>query len=434
MAKRLSAILRAYRLFSTVATPLTPLLLARRLRQGKESRARLRERRGEATLERPAGPLVWLHGASVGEISSIVPLVERLHARNVGVLVTSGTLTSAGFAEQRLPRGAIHQFVPLDMPRFVRRFLAHWRPDLALLVESDLWPNLIIETAARDIPLILVNARLSDASYRRWRKLPSTIGALLERFDLCLARTALDAERFAALGAPRLTTTGNLKLDGPAPPVHEEHMWQVKAAIGQRPVIAAASTHPGEETAVIEAHRRLSGKFPGLLTIIAPRHPERGAGVAQIAAVGGLNSALRSRGELPDAGTDIYIADTVGELGVLYRLAPLVFIGGSLVRHGGQNPIEAAKLGAAVLHGPHVGNFAEIYAALDAAHGAQPVADTEELVERFGRWLADPLARARAADAARATVDSLGGALERTVMALDPYLMQLRLGQRAGHA
>jgi 3-deoxy-D-manno-octulosonic-acid transferase len=199
-------------------------------------------------------------------------------------------------------------------------------------------------------------------------------------------------------------------------------------------VIAAASTHAGEETIVIAAHARLRANFPGLLTLIAPRHPERGLGVVEIAAAAGLTAALRSRGELPGASTDIYVADTMGELGLIYRLAPVVFIGGSLVRHGGQNPIEAAKLGAAILHGPHVWNFGELYAALDRAHGAEPVADADALTAGLSAWLGDPAARARVANAARTTVEGLGGALERTLQSLDPYLMQIALRQRANNA
>jgi 3-deoxy-D-manno-octulosonic-acid transferase len=337
-------------------------------------------------------------------------------------------------AEQRLPRGVIHQFVPLDVPVFVRRFLDHWRPDLALFVESDLWPNIVIETSQRGVPMILINGRLSENSFRRWRYLPGTIVNLLRRLDLCLARTPADAARFRELGAAQVVIAGDLKLDGPAPPADPGKLAALQSAIGGRPAIAAASTHAGEETAVIDAHRRLRENFPGLLTLIAPRHPERGAGVAAIARAGGLNTRLRSRGELPDASTDIYVADTVGELGLLYRLAPIVFIGGSLVRHGGQNPIEPAKLGAAILHGPHIWNFAEIYAALDRAHGAEPVADANKLTAGFAALLAQPAARARLADTARATVEGLSGALERTLQSLDPYLMQLRLRQRAGHA
>jgi 3-deoxy-D-manno-octulosonic-acid transferase len=428
---KLPAALRAYRLLSAAATPLAPLLLSQRLKRGKEHRARLAERRGEARIARPRGPLVWLHGASVGEIAAVLPLVERIAARGLNVLVTSGTVTSGGLAEQRLPRGVIHQFVPLDVPRYVRRFLDHWRPDLALFVESDLWPNIIIETAALRTPMIVVNGRLSEASFRRWRRLPTMIVALLGRLDLCLAGSPADASRFTELGAPRVLTSGNLKFDVPSLPADRDKLADLRAAIGERPVIAAASTHAGEESAVIEAHRRLRGQFPGLLTLIAPRHPERGRGVVELAETAGLRAAQRSRGERPSRGTEIYVADTVGELGLIYRLAPVVFIGGSLVRHGGQNPIEAAKLGAAILHGPHVWNFAEVYAALDAAHGAEPVADPGRLAGAMAAWLNDPAARAQSAEAARATVEALGGALERTLQSLEPYLMQLQLHGRA---
>jgi 3-deoxy-D-manno-octulosonic-acid transferase len=430
---RLPAPLRAYRLFSAAIRPLTPLLLARRLRHGKEHAERLPERRGVSAVPRPPGPLVWLHAASVGELISVLPLIERIHGREVNVLVTSGTVTSGGLAEQRLPSGVIHQFVPIDVPKFVRRFLDHWQPDLALFVESELWPNIMIETSRREVPMILVNGRLSENSFRRWRYVPASIGALLHRLDLCLARTPADAERLGELGARHVVTTGDLKLDGPAPPADRGKLAALQGAIGGRPLIAAASTHAGEEAAMIEAHQRLAGNFPGLLTLIVPRHPERGAAVADIARAAGLNARLRSRGELPDAATNIYIADTVGELGLVYRLAPVVFIGGSLIRHGGQNPIEPAKLGAAILHGPHVWNFAEIYAALDQARGAETVADANKLIAALAALMAQPERRGRIADAARATVDGLSGALERTLQSLDPYLMQLRL-ERADHA
>jgi 3-deoxy-D-manno-octulosonic-acid transferase len=428
------AALRTYRLLSSAAGPLTPLLLARRLRRGKEHRERLHERRGEARIARPDRPLVWVHGASVGELVAVLPLIERINARGIGVLVTSGTVTSGGLAEQRLPHGVIHQFVPLDVPQFVRRFLDHWRPDLALLVESDLWPNMVIETSAQGVPIILVNGRLSERSFRRWRRLPAMIVALLGRLDLCLARTPADASRFAELGAPHVVTTGNLKFDAPDLPVDRDKLADMQDATADRPVIAAASTHTGEEGVIIEAHRRLRDRFPGLLTLIAPRHPERGPGVRDLAAATGLKTALRSRGEKLNAATEIYVADTMGELGLLYRLAPIVFIGGSLVRHGGQNPIEAAKLGAAIIHGPHVSNFAEVYAALDAARGAERVNDSDQLTAALAAWLTDPAARMEAAEAARATVASLGGALERTLQALEPYLMQLQLRRQAAHA
>jgi 3-deoxy-D-manno-octulosonic-acid transferase len=433
VSDRLPAALRAYRLFSTAMTPLTPLFLARRQRLGKEHGLRLGERRGVSAKGRPHGPLVWLHGASVGELISVLPLIERIHAREVNLLVTSGTVTSGGLAEQRLPREVIHQFVPIDVPYFVRRFLDHWEPDLALFVESELWPNIMIETSRRAVPMILINGRLSANSFRRWQHAPATIGDLLRRLDLCLARTPADAERLSELGARHVVTTGDLKLDGPAPPADRDKLAALQRAVAGRPLIAAASTHEGEEAAMVDAHLKLRANFPNLLTVIAPRHPERGESVAELARAAGLAARLRSRGELPDATTEIYIADTVGELGLIYRLAPIVFIGGSLIKHGGQNPIEPAKLGATILHGPHVANFAEIYAALDEAHGAELIVDATKLTAGLAAMMAQPDVRAGVADAAYRTVTALGGALERTLASLDPYLMQLRL-QRADDA
>ena len=434
MAEAVPLTLTLYRLLTAMAVPLADLLLRYRLRRGKEHPQRLAERRGESSVPRPAGPLVWLHGASVGEINSILPLVERILRRDITVLVTAGTMTAAEMAGRQLPRGAIHQFVPLDLPQFVSRFLDHWRPSLALIVESDLWPNTVLAAADRGIPLIVINGRISERSFRRWRRFPRTIGALLARFDLCLAQSAEDAARYSGLGAPRYLTTGNLKLDVPAPQADPARLLALRTAIGPRPVIAAASTHPGEESSMIDAHRRLRSTFAGLLTVLVPRHPERGGGIAELATAQGLACAVRSRGELPKRATEIYIADTIGELGLIYRLAPIVFMGGSLVGHGGQNPIEPAKLGVAILHGPNVWNFAEIYAALDGAGGAEMITDTGRLTVRIGAWLTDADARSKVAQAGLHAMEALGGALERTVAALDPYLMQFGLERRGGDA
>jgi 3-deoxy-D-manno-octulosonic-acid transferase len=424
--------LRLYRLASLAVMPaLAPRVLRWRIERGKENPARLGERYGQASQPRPSGPLIWLHGASVGEMLAVIPLIERLRAKNFAVLMTSGTVTSAALAEQRLPAGAVHQFVPLDAPQFVVRFLDHWRPDLALFVESDLWPNLILTCAERDIPMILVNGRVSERSFKRWRRLPRAIGALLGRFDLCLAQSNGDAQRYGQLGAPRISNIGNLKLDVPAPPADAPTLSKLAGIVLTRSVIAAASTHPGEEDEVIAAHQQLRAKHPKLLTIIAPRHPERGPAIAEAAKGAGLAVALRSQGDLPKPDVDLFVADTLGELGLVYRLAPIVFMGGSLASRGGQNPIEAIRLGAAIVHGPHVWNFAEIYQSLDAARGAQLVADKDALTNCLATWLVNPTARKAVADAAAATIEKLGGALDRTLAALEPYLMQLRLEQQA---
>jgi 3-deoxy-D-manno-octulosonic-acid transferase len=357
-----------------------------------------------------------------------------LRSQQVNLLVTSGTVTSAQVIRDRLPEDVLHQFIPLDAPRFVTRFLHHWRPDLGLFIEQDLWPNLIVSAARRRIPLVLINGRMSEQSFKGWRSLRRTAKALLGKFDLCLAQSAVDAERFSQLGMQVVQVTGNLKLDVPAPPADEMQLAQMQRATADRQILVAASTHPGEEDAIIEAHRRARKSRPRLLTIIVPRHPERGAEVLGRASAAGARAILRSSGVMPDVRTDIYVADTIGELGLFYRLTHVVFMGGSIVEHGGQNPIEAAKLGKPILHGPNVWNFLDIYAALDAARGAEEVENIGHLAMRIGDLMKDQAARKAAGDAAFRTVDRLGGALDRTFAELEPYLMQLRLSYQSSDA
>src|SRR5215212_4220189 len=434
LANSLPMMLRVYQKLSSAVVPLAAALINRRLKQGKEDPARIGERRGISRVIRPQGPLVWIHGASVGEILAAAALVEKLRALDIRVLLTSGTVTSAAVVAKRFPSDIIHQYVPYDSPRYVARFLDHWRPSLALFIESDLWPNLILSSAARRLPMVLINGRMSHRSFPRWRRIAGTISALLGRFDVCLAQSDVDAERFAALGSRNVVTTGNLKLDVPAPPADAAKLDMLMSMTRGRPVVLAASTHPGEEEILTEAHKSLVGFFPKLLTVIVPRHPDRGEAIARMIATSGLNPTLRSHEDLPTATTDIYVADTMGELGLFYRLAPIVFMGGSLVEHGGQNPIEAIKLGASVIHGPHVFNFTDVYEALDAAGGARRADTQEALVKQFGQMLADPKAREAVLTASERVVGQLGGALERTLSALEPYLLQLRIEMGAANA
>jgi 3-deoxy-D-manno-octulosonic-acid transferase len=434
MANSLPMTLRTYRRLSAAAALLAPALIKRRLKQGKEDPARIGERRGMSRDTRPHGPLVWIHGASVGEVLAAAALIERLRALNIRILLTSGTVTSASIVAKRFPADIIHQYVPYDSPRYVARFLDHWRPSLALFIESDLWPNLILSSAARRLPMVLINGRMSQRSFRRWRRMTGTISALLGRFDVCLVRSETDAERFTALGSRNVVTTGNLKLDVAAPPADSGKLERLMAVTRGRPIVVAASTHPGEEDILLEAHKTLAGFFPSLLSVIVPRHPDRGEAIARSITASGLHAALRSREELPTAATDVYVADTMGELGLFYRLAPIVFMGGSLVEHGGQNPIEAIKLGASVVHGPHVFNFTDVYEALDSADGARQAETQEALVKQLGRLLADPGARKSSVDAAERVVEQLGGGLDRTLAALEPYLLQLRLEMGAADA
>lgn len=432
MPDTLPITLRAYRRLSSSLTPMIPLLIKRRLRNGKEDPERVDERRGIAAIERPAGPLVWVHGASVGEVLAAATLIERLRASNMRILLTSGTVTSAAIVAKRFPPDIIHQYIPYDSPRYVARFLDHWHPSLALFIESDLWPNLILSAAKRRVPMALINARMSQRSFPRWQKLSKTISALLGSFEICLAQSDTDAERFGALGARSVLVTGNLKFDVQAPPGDTAKLDALKAATRGRPIVVASSTHPGEEEIILETHKALTNFFPTLLTVIVPRHAHRGEAIAEMVQANGLRATMRSRGEAP--GADVYVADTMGELGLFYRLTPVVFMGGSLVPHGGQNPIEPAKLGAAIVHGPHVFNFTDVYDALDRAGGARQANSSEQLVKLLGQLLGDKAARDASIDAAGEVVSRLGGALDRTLYALEPYLMQLRFEMGGHHA
>jgi 3-deoxy-D-manno-octulosonic-acid transferase len=430
MSAPLPPLLHTYRVAASVLEPAAAMLLAWRRRKGKEDRTRLAERRGSPSRPRPEGHLVWVHGASLGETISILPLVERLTRQGVSVLVTSGTRTSADLIARRLPPGALHQFMPLDVPRYVRRFLDHWRPGLAMFAESEIWPNMVMELDRREVPLVLVNGRLSERSFRRWTRLEASARALMTRFSLCIAQSPADGERLMRLGAPRVVVAGNLKFDAPPPPADPRVVASLGGLVAGRPVWVAASTHPGEEEIVVGAHRALAEHVPNLLTIVAPRHPQRGAEVAAIAQGAGLSASRRSAGLQPDRATDVYVADTVGELGLFYRLAPVVFVGGSLVPHGGQNPIEPLKLGAAILHGPHVHNFTDVYAAIDRAGGALPLADGQALTAALADLLEDTALTREMARAGAETVEALGGALERTLQAVQPFVMTMKLEAR----
>ncbi len=408
--------LALYRGFTRAVGPLAPLLLRRRLRSGKEDAARLGERLGHTGRPRPSGPLLWVHAASVGEMVAVLPLIERCRERraDLAALVTTGTVASARlFAERRLD-GVLHQFVPLDVPDAVGRFLGHWRPDLALWVESELWPNLLGQLARRGVAAVLVNGRLSARSFARWSYAPGAARDLLATFRSVLAQSEADAARFARLGAAA-RAVGNLKADAP-PLACDDAAYRSLAAAVTRPAWVAASIHRAEGAAIAEAHRRIVRDFPDVLTIVVPRHPERGAELA--ATFGG--APLRSLGAVPSG--PVYVADTLGELGLFYRLARVAFVGGSLVPKGGHNPLEPARLGRPVLFGPHMTNFAEPARALIEAGGAARVNDAADLAAALRLLLDDPTRAAAMGAAAELAVHAAGGALAATMAVVGPLI------------
>ena len=354
----------------------------------------------------------------------MLPLLVALEQRypELTALLTTGTVTSGRFAASRISRRTIHQYVPLDEPSFVASFLDHWRPSLGVFTEQEVWPNLVLSAAERGIPLALVNARMSERSFERWQRRSGVARALFSRFDVVLAQNAVLAERLPTIGAQCVVVAGNLKIDAPAPPVDEAAHAALAGALAARPRLIAASTHDTEELAIAEAHCRLAERISGLVSIIAPRHPERGEAIAGAISALGLTVRRRSEGALPDGETDVYVADTIGELGTLYATAPVAFIGGSLIAHGGQNPIEAVRHGAVVVTGPSTHNFADAYAALVGAQAAIEVSGAGELAPTLALLLSEPARiEAMRANATRA-LHGLSGALERTIAALAPYL------------
>jgi len=428
--------LKTYRAVTSALQPVARALLTLRRHQGKEEALRLPERFGKASAARPEGRLVWLHAASIGEANAVLPLIDTLAVRlpDAHFLLTTGTVTSAGLAGRRLGSRAIHQYVPIDVPACAAEFLDHWRPDLAVFTESEIWPNLILETADRKVPLALVNARMSARSYKRWRKRPRMSRPLFGRFDIVLAQNEKLMRWFQDLGGRLVLATGNLKIDAPPPPIDLAALETLRNALAGRPVFVAASTHEREEVVVAAAHRQLARAVPGLVTIIAPRHPERGTSITEQLKALGFTVQQRSLGKLPDARTDIYIADTIGELGTLYTLSPIAFLGGSLIDHGGQNPIEAIRHGAAVLTGPSWLNFKDAYEALIRHGGAIEVHDAQTMANALARLMGDRTELERMQTKANGALATLAGALERTADALLTLLPNSDTGRRERRA
>lgn len=401
-----------YSLLGILITPLIGLWLLKRATRGKEHFPRLRERFGHAGQMRPPGTLVWLHAASVGEAQSIFTLVRRLLAQQpeLSVLITTGTVTSASLvAQQQLPR-TIHQFVPIDTWPAARRFLAHWRPDLVLWVESEFWPQLLWQVRRRKIPALLINARLSESTAANWRRWPRSIRSLLKTFRTVYAGSREDGARLATLGATRIQEAGNLKYDADALPIDGDALLALQEQCAGRRYWLAASTHANEEQRLAEIHAKLAPQFSGLLTIIVPRHASRGDAIAADLRSRGHTVAQRSKNEPVTDRTSIYLADTMGELGLFYRLSELVFIGGSLIAHGGHNPLEAARLNCAILSGPSTHNFAAIMGHLQAAQAIRIVRDQNELQVMVALLLRDRAQRTELAQRAEAVMKAAQGA------------------------
>jgi len=423
------AALVGYRWFGASLYPLLGPYLAIRAAKGKEERTRRKERYGRSDIERPVGPLVWFHAASVGETSAVIPLIKEVRRRGISVVLTTGTVTSAGLARERLGDSVIHQYVPLDLKPAVSRFLDHWLPDLAIIAESEIWPMTILELGVRRTPQVLVNGRLSDRSFARWSKRPSLADALFENLSHVIAQSDLDAERFLALGARPVSVSGNLKVDTTAPPWDVDELATLTAQIDGRATWAAISTYEGEDEIVAAVHRALKPRHKQL-TILVPRHPDRADAIEAMLVARGLTVVRRSRGDKIEPTTDVFLGDTIGEMGLYLNLTEVAFVGKSLKGGGGQNPLEPAMLGCSVLSGSNVENFRESYAKLIKNGGARFVRDGEMLAKGVHFLLSNPQARQTMAEGGEKTLRDMRGALKATIRALEPYINPLTVKAR----
>lgn len=414
----------AYRILSDLAGPALTLWLKARARRGKEDARRLPERFGIASEPRPDGRVVWLHAASVGESLSVLPLVTALKDRGWRIVVTTGTITSARIMKDRLPADAIHQFIPLDRRPWAKRFLGHWRPDLVLWTESELWPNMLSLIAELNIPAVLINGRLSDRALRGWRRWPRFGAQVIGCFTTILAQSPEDARRFTVLGGKNVHSVGNLKFAASALPVDDIKLGALRAQIGGRPLWLAASIHPGEDLAALTAHRHIAENRPDLLTIIVPRHPKRAADMAASIMTSGFAAVRRSAGEPINPNTPFYIADTIGEMGLFYALSDIVFIGKTLAVGGGQNPVEPAQSGCALVFGPDMSNFREVASELLTCGAAVEVADADTLGAVVSRLIGTPSECAAMIKASEHAIARHSSALAETLAHLTLFMDQ----------
>ncbi|MBA8903810.1 lipid IV(A) 3-deoxy-D-manno-octulosonic acid transferase [Phyllobacterium sp. T1293] len=423
-------ILSSYRWVGAMAFPVVGAYVAFRASKGKEERGRQGERYGVASVARPTGPLVWVHAASVGETSAVTPLVETIVDMGINVVLTTGTVTSAKMVQERLGDRVIHQYVPLDLKPAVDRFLSHWQPDLAVICESEIWPMTILELGLRRVPQVLVNGRLSDKSFASWQKRSSVAEALFENLAHVVAQSDIDGERFRALGARPVTVSGNLKVDTAVPPVVQSELEILQRQIGNRKTWAAISTHQGEEEVVAQVHHMLKVRHRDLLTIIVPRHPDRAPAIAEEIEKLGMKVALRSRGDVIKPDTDIYLGDTIGEMGLYLRLTEIAFVGRSLLAQGGQNPLEPAMLKTAILSGRNVQNFRDSYQRLIKNGAAKLIRDKDMLAGAVNYLFNNPADRQIMIDAGVKTVEDMRGSLDLTMNALEPFIQPLVLKAR----
>jgi 3-deoxy-D-manno-octulosonic-acid transferase len=419
--------LNLYRFLLILLSPFILVFLLYRIIIGKEHKKRYPERFGFASKSRPKGALIWFHAASIGEVVSVFYLIEKISEKypEINILITTGTVTSAKLVESKFNKNIMHQFVPLDFTFAVKKFLGHWRPDFALWVESEVWPNLVCETAKTGSPLALVNARMSKETLNKWKKHKRFSKKIFESFSVCLAQNESEKSNFDQAGVLNSVNAGNLKFESPTLPADSAELTNVVKMIGDRKIWLFASSNEGEEEVAANCHRALEDKYSGLLTVIVPRHPNRAKAIAKILQEKNLNFVQRSKEEKVTKDTQVYLCDTIGELGIFYRISNVVFIGGSLVDRGGQNPLEPARLHCALISGNKLFNFAEIYSQMQQEHAVIIVNNEDELITNLDNLLADNKLQDIYANRALEFVTSKSGIVDNYLNQLDKYIKPL---------
>ena len=380
-----------YRIIVAVAGPYMQYRVGNRLKSFGVSEIRRQEREGYPSEMRPDGQLVWLHAASVGESLSTLPLIEALHAADpqLRILLTTGTASSAEILARRLPTHVQHQFAPLDRPNAVERFLRHWRPQLAMFVESEIWPQMLLQTEALNIPVALINTRFSKKTRRHWRRIKHTLDRLVGRAELLHAQDTATATFLHGITGQTVLDGPNLKSLAAAPPVDEIELERMRASIRDRAVWLAALTHHGEDEIILAAHELVRESIPGALLILVPRHPERAPEIKEMVQGRGMEFSQRSLNQRISNDTSVYIADSLGEMGLWYALSPVTFLAGSLGNAGGHNAWEPASIGTALVSGPNFENAKASYNKLDLENCVSFATDAKEISSKILTLLED---------------------------------------------
>lgn len=416
-----------YRFFTLMLTPFIPFYLKRRIKKGKEDVNRINERYGKTNLPKIDKPLIWIHAASMGEVQSILPFIKRINQQypNIYILLTTVTTSSAKHFAKELPEKVIHQYAPLDTILAVNKFLKHWQPQAAFFVDSELWPNMMSLLKKQKIPAILLNGRISDKSFKRWKRFNKSCKEILSAFTYVFAKSDEDARRFSELQAPDVISYGNMKFAAAKLAVDNQQKEVLLKQIDERMVWLAASTHPKEEKIIAEIHENLKTRYCDILTIIVPRHNVRGDEIRKEITQKGLNVAQRSKNENIDDSIDIYLADTMGEMGLFYSISEIAFIGGSLIPHGGQNPLEAARFSCAIIYGNYMNNFREFCHILEINKAAIMIKDKQDLQEKVEYLFQNIEEANKMADAATYIIGQNQNVLNDIILHISPILQKI---------